>query len=199
MCDGFRQSLILPGEGEPAPMPPRTPAIDDRYLRAEAISTKIFKELHGSNRELVERVRREALAVIHENDALNKLTPATTGRFVQSLGEWHWVVRDGRARAELAAAGSDLWIGRYWRALSAHHKGLRRRRPRHLEDWAPSPANTRFKTRWDLPNELLGGSGEDFRADKNGNYLRRALEIIGSAEDGAEGMDEEDEDGEQEP
>ncbi|MFI0486625.1 hypothetical protein [Actinomadura sp. 9N215] len=190
--DGRRGVFTLPTEQEQAesPAPPTTAAIEDRYRRAVAVSRRVFGDLYGANRGVVERLERLKLVVIHEADAVGKLTPAAAGRFRAAYSEWVWAVNDGHNRAQVLAASADLWIARYWRALSSHHQGLRKNRERHLDRWTPALASQAVSAFWADPVALLYSQpgSADATAASDAGQLRRALEIVESYGNGSGGQ-----------
>lgn len=181
--DGRRRQFVLPQPGDAPLEPPMTPAIGDRFRRAEGISEKIFGALLRSNDRLIRRINHQISDVIYESRELEHLTPAAVGRLMESLSAWAAAVGVARNEALREATDQDLWIGRYWRALSSNHKGLRRRRPPHLDGWGPERIRDRLADRWAGPDSLLVEAGiakED---------LRQARRILGGYRNEDQGED----------
>lgn len=181
--DGRRRILTLPEEAELRAgncLHPWTPAIEDRHERALGLSRTILKELFHEERHLIARIHTEAFAVVREFNAnVGTVSPAAFGRLSQALGDWGSVTRAAMGRAQVAAHPHDLWVARYFRTLSANHKGLRRRRPRHLDEWKPRKASTVVKEFWSDPWNLLTGRKEfGYDAGDSAGVIDKAIKII---------------------
>ncbi|MEO3788423.1 hypothetical protein ABGB12_34270 [Actinocorallia sp. B10E7] len=181
--DGLWRVLTLPGANEfgAGKCPhPWTPAIEDRHERALGLSKTILSELFYEERHLIARIHTEAFAVVREFNAnVGTVSPAAFGRLSQALGDWGSVTREAMGRAQVAAHPCDLWIVRYFRALSAGHAGLRRYRPRHLDAWKPVKASTVVKEFWSDPWNLLTGREEfGYDAGDSAGVIDKAIKII---------------------